>query len=133
MGIQIHSALSVHFICTSFCLLHPIIEMSLPFPEIKSNHSLVAKYVTEPLWKKLSMVKTKTSGFTLSKAIACAVEFDNQHCGIYAGDWDTYKDFAAVFDPLIQEYHGISADSVHTSDMDVAKIQGNIDPKALQG
>ena len=27
-------------------------------------------------------------------------------------------------------YHGISADSVHTSDMDVNKIQGKIDPKA---
>merc|ERR1719397_317974 len=30
--------------------------------------------------------KTATSGFTLAQAIACAVEFDNQHCGIYAGD-----------------------------------------------
>jgi len=104
--------------------------MSDTFPDIKSKHSLVAKYVTEPLWEKLSRAKTKTSGFTLSQAIACAVEFDNQHCGIYAGDWDTYKVFGDVFDPLIQEYHGISADSVHTSDMDVNKIKGNIDPKA---
>eukprot|EP00092_Neocalanus_flemingeri_P005045 GFUD01005425.1.p1 GENE.GFUD01005425.1~~GFUD01005425.1.p1 ORF type:complete len:356 (+),score=77.77 GFUD01005425.1:137-1204(+) len=104
--------------------------MSDAFPEIKSKHSLVAKYVTEPLWAKLSRATTKTSGFTLSKAIACAVEFDNQHCGIYAGDWDSYKVFADVFDPLIQEYHGISADSVHTSDMDVNKIKGNINPKA---
>ena len=61
------------------------------FPEIKSTHSLVAKYVTKPIWEKLSSVKTETSGFTLAKAIACAVEFDNQHCGIYAGDWDSYK------------------------------------------
>jgi len=75
-------------------------------------------------------VVTKTAGFTLAKAIACAVQFDDQHCGIYAGDWDSYKDFAEVFDPLIQEYHGISADAVHTSDMDVSKIQGNIDPTA---
>merc|ERR1719186_2203866 len=79
------------------------------FPEIKSKHSLVAKYVTEPLWEKLGKLETKTSQFTLSKAIACAVQFDNQHCGIYAGDWDSYKDFSDVFDPLIQEYHGISA------------------------
>ena len=35
-----------------------------------------------------------------------------------------------MFDPLIQEYHGISPDAVHTSDMDVNKIQGNIDPTA---
>merc|ERR1712062_607123 len=62
----------------------------------------------------------------MGQAIACAVEFDNQHCGIYAGDWDSYKDFAPVFDPIIQEYHGISADSRHTSDMDANKIKGNI-------
>merc|ERR1712110_39097 len=100
------------------------------FPDIKSKHSLVAKYVTKPIWDKLSSVKTATSGFTLGQAIACAVEFDNQHCGIYAGDWDSYKVFADVFDPLIQEYHGIAPDAVHTSDMDVTKIKGNIDPAA---
>merc|ERR1711879_121593 len=104
--------------------------MSDPFPEIKSTHSLVAKYVTKPIWDKLSRAVTKTSGFTLAQAIACAVEFDNQHCGIYAGDWDSYKVFADVFDPLIQEYHGISADATHTSDMDVNKIKGNVDPAA---
>merc|ERR1711936_578816 len=102
------------------------LAMSDPFPEIKSTHSLVAKYVTKPIWDKLSSVKTATSGFTLAQAIACAVEFDNQHCGIYAGDWDSYKVFADVFDPLIQEYHGISADATHTSDMDVNKIKGNV-------
>ena len=102
----------------------------LAFPVIQSTHSLVAKYVTKEVWDKLAGVVTKTSGFTLAKAIACAVEFDNQHCGIYAGDWDSYKDFAAVFDPLICEYHGISADAVHTSDMDFSKIVGNINEAA---
>merc|ERR1712064_211295 len=38
--------------------------------------------------------------------------------------------FSDVFDPIIQDYHGISPDSVHTSDMDVSKIQGNIDSNA---
>merc|ERR1711900_109982 len=38
--------------------------------------------------------------------------------------------FADVFDPLIQDYHGIPPDAVHTSDMDVGKIQGNVDPAA---
>jgi len=104
--------------------------MSDPFPEIKSTHSLVAKYVTKPLWDKLSRAKTKTSGFTLEQAIACAVQFDDQHCGIYAGDWDSYKVFSDIFDPIIQDYHGISADAKHESDMDVTKIKGNIDPTA---
>merc|ERR1712183_1195313 len=109
---------------------HTSSTMSDPFPEIKSKQSLVAKYVTEPLWEKLGKMETKTSGFSLAKAIACAVEFDNQHCGIYAGDWDSYKVFADVFDPLIQDYHGIAADATHTSDMDHTKIKGNIDPAA---
>ena len=108
-----------------------VIRYCNTMPEIKSTHSLVAKYVTAPLWKKLSGISTKTAGFTLARAIACAVQFDDQHCGIYAGDWDSYKDFAQVFDPLIQEYHGISPHAVHTSDMDVSKIKGNIDPTAL--
>jgi len=101
-----------------------------PMPEIKSKHSLVAKFMNQGIWDKLSSIVTKTSGFTLAKAIACAVEYDDQHCGIYAGDWDSYRDFADVFDPIIQDYHGISADAVHESDMDVSKIKGNIDPSA---
>jgi len=101
--------------------------MSGEFPVIKSSKSLVAKHVTKDKWDKLKDITTKTSGFTLAKAIACAVQFDNQHCGIYAGDWDSYKDFADVFDPIIQEYHGIKADAKHSSDMDVAKIVGNVE------
>merc|ERR1712212_482553 len=105
-------------------------SMSEPFPAIKSKDSLVAKHVTPSVWEKLSCAVTKTSGFSLAKAIACAVQFDNQHCGIYAGDWDSYKVFADVFDPIIQEYYGIAPDATHTSDMDASKIKGNIDPTA---
>ena len=101
--------------------------MSGEFPVIKSKHSLVAKHVTKEKWDKLKDIKTKTAGCTLKSCCACAIEFDNQHCGIYAGDWDCYKDFAEVFDPLIQEYHGISATAKHTSDMDVGKIKGNVE------
>jgi len=100
------------------------------FPVIKSKHSLVAKHVTKDKWDRLSGHVTENSKFTLAKAIACAVEFDDQHCGIYAGDGDSYKDFAEVFDPIIQEYHGISADALHTSDMDASKIKGAISGKA---
>merc|ERR1712008_656147 len=38
---------------------------------------------TAEKWAKLGDHVTATSGFTLAKAIACAVEFDNQHCGIF--------------------------------------------------
>merc|ERR1712012_882698 len=79
---------------------------------------------------QLKDITTATSGCTLKSCCECAIQFDNQHCGIYAGDWDCYKDFADVFDPIIQEYHGISADAKHTSDMDASKVTGNIDPAA---
>ena len=52
-----------------------------------------------------------------------------QHCGIYAGDEDSYIDFADVFDPLIMEYHGLSGDFKHVSDMDPAKVTGNVNPE----
>jgi len=100
------------------------------FPEIRSKHSLVAKHVTKEKWDKLCAIKTATSGFTLAKAIACAVQFDDQHCGIYAGDEDSYKDFADVFDPIIMEYHGLAGDFKHTSDMDFNKIKGTINANA---
>jgi hypothetical protein len=32
-------------------------------PTIKSTHSLAAKYVTGPIWEKLSKVKTKVSKY----------------------------------------------------------------------
>merc|ERR1712029_955470 len=104
-----------------------VFRMSGEFPVIKSTHSLVAKHVTKERWDKVKDIETKTCGFTIAKAIACAVQFDNQHCGIYAGDWDSYKDFSEVFDAIIQDYHGISPDAKHTSDMDVNKIVGNVD------
>ena len=99
-------------------------------PTIRSTHSLVAKHVTPEKWAKLGGIQTKTSGFTLAKAIACAVEFDDQHCGIYAGDQDSYEVFADVFDPIIEEYHGLPKDFAHTSDMDVDKIKGNVEAAA---
>merc|ERR1712024_394698 len=113
----------------SLTYLISIESMAGPFPDIKSKHSLVAKHVTEAKWAKLGDIVTKTSGFTLAKAIACAVEFDNQHCGIYAGDEDSYIDFADVFDPLICEYHGLPADFKHVSDMDPTKVNGNVNPE----
>merc|ERR1712137_1502876 len=103
------------------------LKMSGEFPNIKSKHSLVAKHVTKERWDKVKDIKTKTCDFTIAKACACAIEFDNQHCGIYAGDWDSYKDFSEIFDAVIQDYHGISADAKHSSDMDPSKVKGNIE------
>ena len=39
-------------------------------------------------------------------------------------------DFASVFDPIIEEYHGLPKNFKHNSDLDVNKIKGNIQSKA---
>lgn len=93
-------------------------------PEIKSKHSLVAKHVTEDIYKKYKDHKTKTSSCTLDQCIACAVQFDNQHCGIYAADIDCYYDFKDVFDPIIKEYHDFTGK--HISNLNPKDLKGNI-------
>ena len=57
-----------------------------------------------------------------------------------AGDWDwsqlildKSQQQQHLFDPLIQEYHGISATAKHTSDMDVNKIKGNVESPPVSG
>ena len=88
------------------------------------------------MWAKIYLVNIYRSQayflkfFFKFQAIACAVEFDDQHCGIYAGDADSYVDFADVFTPIICEYHGLDEEFKHTSDMDASKIKGNINPDA---
>ena len=44
--------------------------MSDPMPEIKSKHSLVAKYVTQPLWEKLSRAVTKVDASRLCLSLS---------------------------------------------------------------
>ena len=101
--------------------------MSGDFPkEIQSSSSLVAKHVTLRAWHKLKDITTATTGFTLARACLPAIQLTNQRCGIYAGDWDCYKDFSEVFEAIIQDYHGVSADTRHTSDLNVTKIKGNV-------
>ena len=84
--------------------------MSEEIPVIQFEDSLVAKHMTKERWDKVKDKVTNTSGFNSSKAIACDVQFDNEQFGIYAMDWNTYKDFAETFDAVIQDYHRIKAD-----------------------
>ena len=52
------------------------------YKNLQKTRSMVAKHLTPELWEKLSGIKTKTSGFTLAKAIACAVEFGDHVRGL---------------------------------------------------
>lgn len=102
-------------------------EEKSEMPEIKSKHSLVFKHLTPEMWAKYKDHKTATAGVTLEQCIACSIAFDNQHCGIYAGDGDCYTDYGDLFNKVIEEYHGgYTIDKVHKSDLDPANLSGNI-------
>lgn len=101
-------------------------EEKFDFPEVRSKGSLVAKFLTQEIWDKLKDARTKTAGCTLMQCIACAVQFDNQHVGVYAGDEDCYVDFAALFDPVIQDYHQVKPGVKHVTDMNSENIKGNV-------
>ena len=103
-------------------------HMSDPLPKTETNDSFVAKCVTQHMWKKLSGAVKKTGGFFLSQAIACDVQYDEQYCGIDAGDWESYEISVEVFGPLIEEDHGNSTDAIHTSDKNGGKIKENVAP-----
>lgn len=105
-------------------------DSPLAHSRMSNRSTLLYKHLTPDVWKQIGGLKTKTTGFTVAQAIAPATTFDNQHCGLYAGDFDSYKDFRALFDPIIEEYHGIKSDAKHVSNMDPSAVTRNVDTAA---
>eukprot|EP01083_Nonionella_stella_P199109 730382_1 len=100
-------------------------EKKTSMPEIRSKHSILYKYLTPEIYNKLKDKKTAHCGFTLDQCIACSVTYDDQHCGMYAGDYECYVDYAELFTPIIKEYHNF--DGKHVSNMKCDGIKGNIE------
>tara|TARA_B100001063_G_scaffold243982_1_gene275750 strand:+ start:323 stop:1372 length:1050 start_codon:yes stop_codon:yes gene_type:complete len=87
------------------------------YPNFPSDcKSLLSKYLTKEVYEELKNKKT-SSGFTLSQTIASGVENFDSGIGIYAGDIESYHTFAALFDPIIEEYHGFSKSDSHISNL----------------
>lgn len=87
------------------------------------NNSLCKKHLTQDIFDSLKDITTKESGFTLQRAIQTCVDNQDSGVGIYAGDEDSYTQFAAVIDPVIEEYHGgYTKDKKHVSDLDPSHL-----------
>jgi hypothetical protein len=80
-----------------------------------TSPSLVARFLSPALFKRLSALKT-VSGFTLSQAIRSGQQNPDSSIGIYAGDAESYSLFKEIFDPVIRAYHGITGPIRHVSD-----------------
>jgi len=87
------------------------------YPSFPSDcKSLLSKYLTKEVYEKLKDKKT-SSGFTLADAIASGLENNDSGIGVYAGDIESYETFAALFDPIIQDYHSFSKNDSHVSNL----------------
>jgi creatine kinase/arginine kinase len=78
--------------------------------------SLLSKYLTKEVFEQLKDKKT-SSNFLLSQAIASGTQNFDSGIGVYAGDIDSYDVFAALFDPIIEDYHDFSKKDSHLSNL----------------
>jgi len=99
------------------------------FPKFPTDcHSLLCKHLTPEIFNKLRNRKTP-SGYTLMQAINSGVQNPDSSIGVYAGDEESYEVFSPLFNPIIQEYHGVDPHALHQSDLDPAHLKSHdLDP-----
>ncbi len=100
------------------------------FPNLPDDcTSMLCKYLTREVFAALKDKKT-VNDFTLFDAINSGVENIDSGIGVYAGDEESYRLFAPLFDPIIQEYHGFSPSDKHKSNLNPDDLHApNPDPE----
>lgn len=99
-------------------------DASEDYPDFTGHHSLLGKYCTADVYKKLRDVQT-SSGYTIDRAIQNGVDNPDFHVGILAGDEECYTVFADLFDKVIEEYHnGFKTTDNHQTELDPSKLTG---------
>lgn len=100
------------------------------FPDLSEHNNCMASILTPKMYAKLRDRVTNT-GFTLDMAIQTGVDNPGhpfiKTVGAVAGDEDSYKVFADLFDPIIEDRHnGFGKNDKHHTDLDSKKIRGGI-------
>ncbi|XP_065219264.1 arginine kinase isoform X2 [Planococcus citri] len=77
------------------------------------SKSLLKKYLTQDVFENLKNKKT-SYGSTLLDCIQSGLKNLDSGVGIYAPDSESYRVFAELFDPIIEDYHkGFGKNDVH--------------------
>ena len=99
------------------------------YPDFTPEHkSLMARFLTKERFEELKDLKT-SNGFTIMDAINSGVQNPDSGIGIYAGDIESYSTFSAIFDEIIEEYHGFSKSDMHRSNLNADDLNAiNPDP-----
>ncbi len=84
--------------------------------------SLMKKYLSDEVYGELKSLKTK-SGYTIDMAINSGVKNEDSGIGIYAGDTESYELFGAIFNPIIEEYHGFGKKDKHKTSLHVEDLK----------
>ena len=104
------------------------------FPALPKNcKSLLSKYLNKEIYEQLKDEKTSYN-FTLQKAINSGVVNLDSGIGVYAGDSESYKTFAPLFDSIIKDYHGYFKEDIHKSNLnpdDLDAINPDIEGKYI--
>ncbi|RUM64217.1 MAG: arginine kinase [Sulfurospirillum sp.] len=105
-------------------------EQENDFPNFPPEcHSLLCKYLSKEIFDALKDKQTRY-GFRLTDAIHSGVVNIDSGIGVYAGDKESYFTFAALFDPIIQDYHGFDPVDKHVSNLDPDDLDApNPDPE----
>jgi len=100
------------------------------FPTLPADcTSMLCKHLTKEVFEALKDKKT-SSGFTVADAINSGVKNIDSGIGVYAGDAESYETFAALFDPIIEEYHGFGKADHHKSNLNPDDLNApNPDPE----
>jgi len=77
---------------------------------------MLCKHLTSEVFEALKD-KTTANGFTLKQAINSGLKNTDSEIGVYAGDEESYETFSALFDKIIEEYHGFTRVEKHHSNL----------------
>ncbi|XP_078678007.1 creatine kinase, flagellar-like isoform X3 [Branchiostoma floridae x Branchiostoma belcheri] len=110
-------------------------ETSIPnYPDLTVHNNWMSRCLTGEIYKKLKDKKTQ-SGYTLDGCIQTGVDNPGHPfimtVGAVAGDEESYKTFADMFDPIISGRHGgYGKDAKHKTDLTHENLRGgdNLDP-----
>lgn len=84
----------------------------------RSCTSLLKKHLTRGLFERLNRLAT-SNGFTLNRAIRSGLVNQDSAIGVYAGDAESYRLFAELFTPIIEDYHGVTVTAAQPLEPDI--------------
>lgn len=88
-----------------------------PLALLRQSNSLLAKHLTPERYQRLKDRQT-ANGYTFAQAIQSNVDNLDSGVGIYAGDADSYHQFAAIMNPIIEDYHQVTLDKPQQQNFD---------------